>query len=141
MKSVEKYIIITGRLLVVILLFTTAGFTSIHHECTTHLQSCCTNGQAPVQKGCDNGIPPAGQVPTINGSCHTNTVLGTATRTPALVPKDAKSNGLKYFGPTALSSILNPQESTAISYRPSSQSSETPRTTLRKYLLNSSLLI
>jgi len=141
MKSVEKYIVITGPLLVFILLLTTAGFTSLHHECIAHVQSCCANGETPVQKGCDNGVPRAGQVPVINGSCHTNTVLGTATRTPALVPKDIKSIGLKYLVPAVLASVFNPPELAVNPHQRNRQFSATPRTTLDKYLLNSSLLI
>jgi hypothetical protein len=128
-------------LLVFILLLTTAGFTSLHHECIAHVQSCCANGETPVQKGCDNGVPRAGQVPVINGSCHTNTVLGTATRTPALVPKDIKSIGLKYLVPAVLASVFNPPELAVNPHQRNRQFSATPRTTLDKYLLNSSLLI
>lgn len=141
MSFLQKYMQITGRMLVIVLLFTTVGFTSIHHECTTHVQSCCASGEAPNHDGCDGGVPASPQVPVISSSCHTNTVLGVAGRPPAILPKDVKSNDLKSILPVILTNVFSPQELTAVAFHANSQSPETPRITLPKYLLNSSLLI
>lgn len=141
MNPFDKYAVLTGRLLVFALLFTVGGFTSIHHVCTTHVQSCCAGGGASEEKDCDGGVTPAAQVPAITSSCHTNALLGVATRPPAIIPKDVKSNGLKSILPAVPTNVFNPQESTAVLFHAILLSPETPRFTLPKYLLNSSLLI
>lgn len=141
MRPLEKYIMTTARLLVFSLLLTSIGFTAVHHECTAVVHSCCSEQKPPVQGACPNEDPANGQLPTITSSCHTNTVVGAATRTPALVPKDIKSNGLKYLLPAVLASVFNPPELPFNSHQHNRQSSATPRSTLCKYLLNSSLLI
>ncbi len=141
MSQTKKHLTAASRMLVLVSMLTSIGFTNIRHDCTAPTDSCCASNGGSVPQGCHREESVPADQPSFADTCHTNTLVGEATIAPAVVPKDSKLNSFKYevgaataLPPVILEVPIQPHSRGTSLYEPQ-------WTTPDKYLLFSSLLI
>ncbi len=143
MRYISKHILLVSRTLALVTFLASSGFTTILHNCTMEVTTCCEAPREVNHKDCGGSVPANTELFIQSDAfCHTNTVVGGVTTNPAVLEKDGKSDVKKL---QKAESILTTSATAFNQLRSpfNSFSSGTPvfLPSVEKYVLNASFLI
>jgi len=138
----KKHMIILARLMAILFLIASSGFSAVLQRCTIGTADCC-GGSDPACMNCQDALPPQAGL-EIHGSarCHATSLAGGATTDPAVVQKDnyvghSVLTGLAHQGDSGVWAVpLTDQRSSVISLLQSCNTTSP----VEKYILHSVFL-
>lgn len=93
MKTFSKHIVLIGRILVLVLFLTNAGFTAILNNCAMEYADCCETSDSQSHMQCEMPMTPKTGSTSLQSAfqCHTSSVAGGLHETHALIGKPANT--------------------------------------------------
>jgi hypothetical protein len=133
MKPFTKHILLLKRLVLIVTIAASSGFT----------MDCCDPSPSADHRNCDlPGVPETGESVKAQFTCHTNTLVGGVSVKPAVLVKEHKSEPSRIVLATVTASLYNCLSHTSSSSHTLFSPAETPSPpSVEKYVLNASLLI
>jgi hypothetical protein len=143
MKPFTKHILLLKRLVLIVTIAASSGFTTVVHYCTMDVMDCCDPSPSADHRNCDlPGVPETGESVKAQFTCHTNTLVGGVSVKPAVLVKEHKSEPSRIVLATVTASLYNCLSHTSSSSHTLFSPAETPSPpSVEKYVLNASLLI
>lgn len=119
-----------------------SGFTTILHNCTMEVPTCCEVPTQNRHEQCDVSVPPEVSIRS-DLICHTNTVVGGLKPTAAVLEKESKSESKKLDAPLVLtvSNFSSTDQVNSSTSRFFSFADIVFFPSVEKYVLNASFLI
>ena len=146
MRSINRHIIF-GRLFLLLFVVANSGFTAILYHCNMlnrmEAMPCCEiPGSGSTKASTGSQLPEGSELYSVGFPCYTLHLAGGLQTHPSVLVRESSAKNLKTSCLVALDpaicSLSSSPQSTA-SYVASA--SNTPRSSVEKYVLNASLLI